>query len=192
MARELSLITGDVRELKPEDYGPRMLALTEKQRRFVLAMLSNPGGSNAAWAREAGYEADDAGLRRQGWENRHKEEVLAALKEMSDRMVRSNVGVALAAMDAILADPFHKNHFDAVKFHLAYSGIAPETVSRVVHELDLKSKDRSELLDEIRVITEKLSAKGLDIPRLLDHPVTDAEFAPVEDATAALDRDWSV
>ena len=45
------------------EFGPAMSALTEKQRRFVLAMLADPFSNGAAWAKTAGYSVASNGHR---------------------------------------------------------------------------------------------------------------------------------
>jgi hypothetical protein len=37
------------------EHGPAMRALTDKQRKFVMAALADPEGNPVAWARLAGY-----------------------------------------------------------------------------------------------------------------------------------------
>lgn len=77
------------------EFGPKMLALTEMQRRFVLAMASDPLGSRTRWARQAGYSDVKDGARVRAFEVFHNEAVQEAILEYS-RGLLNTVGPILA------------------------------------------------------------------------------------------------
>ena len=73
----------------PKSFGPRMRALTEKQRAFVLALLEIPIGKNGKGnhteaARMAGYSGESVqSLRVQAYRLAHDENIQAAIKEVA-------------------------------------------------------------------------------------------------------------
>lgn len=87
------------------EYGPAMSALTEKQRRFVLALLNIPGCSHAKAAREAGYSDSSDGAKVRGHEAAHNPAVQMALREEAGKRLNSmSVIAANVMMDIMLAD----------------------------------------------------------------------------------------
>lgn len=87
------------------EYGPAMSALTEKQQRFVLAILTIPGCSHSRAAREAGYSSEKGGDRVRGHECAHNPAVQMALREEAGKRLNSmSVIAANVMMDIMLAD----------------------------------------------------------------------------------------
>jgi phage terminase small subunit len=87
------------------EYGPAMSALTEKQRRFVIAMLTIPGCSHSRAAREAGYSDVAEGAKVRGHMAAHNPNVQAAMREEAGKRLNSlSVVAANVMMDIMLAD----------------------------------------------------------------------------------------
>lgn len=87
------------------DYGPAMAALTEKQRGFVLAMLTIPGCSHAQAAREAGYSDTADGAKSRGYYCAHNPAVQAAIREEAGKRLNSLSLVAANVMMEVMLDP---------------------------------------------------------------------------------------
>lgn len=108
------------------EYGPAMQALTEKQRAFVIAMLTIPGCSHARAAREAGYSDVKEGSKVRGHECAHNPSVQAALREEAGKRLNSlSVVAANVMMDIMLdedGDP--KNKLKAATAVLDRTGFA--------------------------------------------------------------------
>lgn len=87
------------------EYGPAMAALTERQRGFVIAMLTIPGCSHSRAAREAGYSDVAEGAKVRGHECAHNPNVQAALREEAGKRLNSlSVVAANVMMDIMLSD----------------------------------------------------------------------------------------
>ncbi len=87
------------------EYGPAMLALTEKQRGFVLAMLTIPGCSHSRAAREAGYSDVKGADRVSGHLCAHNPNVQAAMREEAGKRLNSlSVVAANVMMDIMLSE----------------------------------------------------------------------------------------
>lgn len=86
-------------------YGPAMLALSERQRLFVLALLLQSGPrNNAAAAREAGYSDHLEAAKVAGFHLVRNEKVVAALQEETRRRMDGSALVASNVLIAIMED----------------------------------------------------------------------------------------
>jgi hypothetical protein len=113
-------MTGEARR-----YGPKMAALTEKQRNFVIAMIDHRFATGAALAQLAGYAGNDAALRVKGCQSRQDHRILdACAEEMESRMPGCGA-MSMAALKKIVEDPLHKDHFKAVVALADRSGYSP-------------------------------------------------------------------
>lgn len=125
-------------ELESLELGPKMQALTEMQRLFVLNYVSARGNATGA-ARASGYGKDsptkeqaDEACRQAGHRMIHDPKILGAMKEDAER--RLNAGVAMAAEELVslaTASPDEKVRIKAALGVLALGGISP--ISRVEH-----------------------------------------------------------
>lgn len=170
-----------------EEYGPAMQALNERQRKFVLAMLTIPGCSHARAAREAGYSDVKEGAKVRGHYAAHNPRVQEAIREEARRRLDGlSVIAANVMMDAML-DPKVPTK-DKLK---AASAVLDRTGFAAVQKFEVHKTDNSgkAIMDRIRALSEKL---GVDTGRLLtarasngtekiNMPVVDAEFSEVKD-----------
>lgn len=96
------------------DWGPAMSELTDLQRRYVLAMLTDPLGNPSRWARDAGYDDRNDGAKVQGHYLSHNPKIQAAATEVA----RTHLGtfgpaLGIGVMMMIARNPDHKDQLKA-------------------------------------------------------------------------------
>ena len=148
-----------------------MAALTEKQRRYVLAMLSDPLGMQSDWARAAGYDTKDpVALRVTAHRTAHNEGVKEAAREEARRHL-DTIGpvLGIGVMFQIAKDPKHKRQLDAAIALANRAGFH----ERTEHKVTVEHVDDQRLL----VIAEKLAAElGTSAAKLIGNsPVIEGE-----------------
>ena len=160
------------------DYGPAMAQLTDLQRKFVLAMMSDPFGTATDWARLAGYSDIANGCKVAGHHAVHDPKIETAVYEMT-RALLHTVGpaVATATLLRVAADPKHKHHLRAAELIANRVGFHEVSEVRVEHTHVSASAARERI--------SQLAAKhGLDPQKLLGsnagaEPIA-AQDAPIE------------
>ena len=140
-----------------------MEALTEHQRRFVLAMHSEPLGNGAMWARMAGYSDTAEGCKVVGFRLKNRPEIKAAIQEVAKAQIDS-VGpmLGVAVMIKIARDSSHPKQLAAAVALANRSGFH-ETTEHVMH---VQHTDRTGAA-MIERITELAGELGLDAAKLL-------------------------
>jgi phage terminase small subunit len=105
---------------EPEHWGPAMAALSPRQRAYVLAlMVEKPGhGALTAAARAAGYGNREGtttpktmAVIAQRLQNNDK--VIAAIAEMTKKIIRSEALASIETVREIRDDPLHKDRLKA-------------------------------------------------------------------------------
>ncbi len=148
-----------------DQYGPAMLELTEKQRKFVLAMAADPLGNATKWARTAGYSQESQGsIRVAGCKVLHDEKVQAAAREVAAAHLNL-FGPILASTGLlrIAKNPKHKDHTRALEMIANRVGLHETTEHRVTVDDKRPSTDAA----RIARITELAGELGVDIAKLL-------------------------
>ena len=164
--------------------GPAMQALNDRERAYVVALVT-AGGSEVQAALAAGYGEDSPthddrmnAANQAAWRLRRKPTILAAMKEEAEKRLHAGVVLASEALIAMVKDPLNKHHFKAVDRLLAHSGLIIATR----HEVDVKHtvvpQTDEELLARIKVLSQRI---GVDPATLLPAPI-DAEFTVVDTA----------
>lgn len=82
-----------------------MSALTERQRKFVLALIEVPGCSHAKAARLAGYSDVKEGAKVRGHYAAHNPAVQEAIREEAGKRLSSLSVVAASVMMDVMLDP---------------------------------------------------------------------------------------
>lgn len=160
------------------EYGPAMAALSEKQRAFVVAMLTVPGCSHAKAARIAGYSDVKDGAKVRGHHAAHNPAVQAALREEAGKRLNSlSVVAANVMMDVMLdAKSPTKDKLKAASAVLDRTGFAAAqniNVNKTITDISGKA-----IMDRIRSLAQK---HGLDAAKLLGGPAPiEAEFSEVK------------
>jgi phage terminase small subunit len=141
--------------------GPAMLALTEKRRKFVLAMASDPFGSQTSWAKLAGYSDRSGGAKVRAWETYHDPQVQAAIQEVARQLLGSR-GPLLATegLLRIAGDRKHPQHVKALEMILNRTGMGEKQEIEVTH-VDLRG---DALVERLKALAARL---GLDAEKLL-------------------------
>jgi hypothetical protein len=142
-------------------HGPAMSALSERQRKFVLAMASDPYASAASWARAAGYSNANAACRTRAFELLRDPRVEAATFEVA-RAVMATVGPVLAThvLMRTAANPDHPMQVKAAELIANRTGFSEKQQIEVTHR-DLTGEA---LIARLRALAER---NGLDAEKLL-------------------------
>lgn len=120
--------------------GPAMAALTEKQRGFVFAMISDPLATPTEWARAAGY--DEGGSDRvAGHRLSRSAKIEAAANELA-RAHLSTFGPALGigVMMMVARNPDHKDQLKAAAMLANRTGFHETTEHVVVSKVERTPK----------------------------------------------------
>jgi hypothetical protein len=109
-----------------DDLGPKMQACDERERKFVLAYLTN-GGNGADAAAAAGYSTHLGANRVQAHHLLHRERILSALEEVGRKEFRSLLVPCLVAMRRLVANPDHPHHASTVGTLLSRLGFSEKS-----------------------------------------------------------------
>jgi|SRR5579859_2843374 len=171
-----------------DDFGPKMQALSERERTFVVAWFHT--GSREKATMLAGYaHSSDNVLRNAAWRVWHRPRVQEAIREFAaGSVLMGGVPSALHAILEIAQTPGHKDQAKAAAMILDRTGFHPMTESKstVVHEVSGSER--------MRKFIAAAKALGKDPKELLGQmsDVTDAEFEEInliqiEDGRAGLE-----
>lgn len=144
-------------------FGPKLLALHERERRFVWAYVLNSihdGRENGAKsARDAGYSDVKDGAKVRAHELLHREDVLDAIQEVSGRELRGLVVPALAGLSRLLARPDHPDHRKAIEMVLNRTGFSEKTTVEVRHTGSIELSHTDAALEALAYF------KSMQVPR---------------------------
>lgn len=163
------------------EYGPAMSVLTERQRRFVVALLDTPGCSHAQAARIAGYSDVAEGAKVRGHEAAHNPAVQEALREEARKRLNSLSVVAANVMMDVMLDPdaLPKDKLKAAAAVLDRTGFAA-TQNIEVNKTITRKIDASEAAAKIAEFRHKFPDQ---FAKLIGSPapaVVDGEFTEVK------------
>lgn len=161
------------------EFGPKMKALTDKQRAFVMALVEFPMMSRAEAARMAGYSDAAEGAKVVACRMAQDPRIVAALQEQAGKRLLSVSMKAAFRVEQMLESPDEKIALKAAMAILDRAGHAPQqniNINQTVTDQSGKA-----IMERIRSLASK---HGLDEKRLLGAPVAepvDAEFSEVKD-----------
>lgn len=167
---------------EPDNYGPAMRALTEKQRGFVNAMIDTGGGdgSHTECVRRAGYAATNESARAIGWQLSRHPGILAAIHEEAVSRVKSGAIMATSKLIEIATKDGHKDQFKAVIRLLDQGGLIVTTHHQVT--VNNPGDERAQI-ERIRVLGQALGMDAAGINKLIGvSNVTDVEFEIIQPA----------
>lgn len=153
-----------------------MLALTAKQRAFVLALTMSPDGNLTSAAAAAGYSGDRDALGVVGSRLKNHPGVQAAIHEEAERQLHGAKLVATKALVSIASNGKREgDQLKAAGMILDRVGMAAKTEHRVVVE---QRRTEDQLIQEV---TEMCRRMGLDPRKALGDAgvAIDAEFTEV-------------
>ncbi len=133
------------------DLGPAMLALSEQQRRFVIAYVGDSRDISRC-ALAAGYSTSSNGHRVAAHRMMRAPKIIAAIKEEADKRLNSAAYIAVSGLSDIAADPEHRDRQKACDSILDRTGYPRREVRAVVpdDEGEYRNKSTAELLEMIR------------------------------------------
>jgi hypothetical protein len=185
-----------VEEPAPEPdfaHGPAMMALSEKRRRFVLAMASDPFGTLASWGKAAGYSDVKGGAKIRAHEAMHDPKVQQAVLEVAKQTlgVRGPV-LAANALIEIVQDKKHPQHLKAVEMLLNRTGMAEKQLIEVTHHHQLSP---DEMLARVQFLQAKYNLPpSFDLmaaPKAIEWqpPEQESDDGAAEDGPVIEDKD---
>lgn len=144
-------------------FGPKMLALRERERRFVWAYLLNAmtdGKENGAQAaRDAGYSDVGEGCKVRAHGLLHRDDVLDAMQEVAGRELRGLALPAVLALSKLLAKPDHFDHRKSIEMVLNRTGMSERTAVDVNFSGQVTVNHTDAALDDLRRLLD------LGVPR---------------------------
>jgi hypothetical protein len=146
------------------DYGPKMRGLTEKQRGFVMAMVSAPGMPQWKYAEMAGYAGGVDTWKGTACLLLQRKDINDAINECAGMRLRSGALVAAEVLVRIASDETASAgaRMKASEALLDRVGLAPQQNIQVDHTHT--DRTGAALMDRIRELAAK---HGLDPERLL-------------------------
>lgn len=161
-----------------EELGPAMRAITPQQQGFIVALVTC-GASNATQAAMvAGYGGTDAATKVAAKYLMRNPRVLAALREESDKFIRSHALIGAKRIVEIALNPMHKDSYKASVELLNRADLIVRTEHKVVVE------DNRTTADVISAICDMAKRNNIDPKTLLGYDpmlVTDAQYTDVTD-----------
>ena len=138
-------------------HGPAMRALPNDQwRAFAIALATDSGkhGSQARAARVAGFAKNStpSNLAKLAWKIAHDDRMVAAVAEISRKVIRVGAPEAASALMNLIRNPKHREHGRAIAMVLER---ADPAVSRHSHEVlhRIENPD-DEALEELRALRQ--------------------------------------
>lgn len=170
-----------------EDFGPKMAALTPRQRDWVWKLVELGNAVDAA--RAVGYGANspttekrDTAARVAAFSLARNPKVQAAIREEAGNKLYTGALIGANRVMEIAADATNKDAFKAAKLLLEHSGF------QIIAQQDIRvTHDNSDNKALVARIVEMAGRMGLDPKKLLGQygVVVDAEFQMVEDKREA-------
>ncbi len=165
------------------EFGPKMRALTEKQRGFVMVLTEFPGTSRAEAARMAGYSDVGEGAKVRACEMMHDQKIIEALQEQAGKRLWAISMKAAWRLEQMLDSPDDAVALKATGMVLDRTGHAAAqniNINQTVTDHSGKA-----IQERIMRLAEK---HGLDANRLLggiSSPTIEGEFAEVKNGSDA-------
>lgn len=144
------------------ELGPKMLALTERERRFVWAFLENGGKDATAAARVAGYSdpgLHSAAIRVRGHEVRYRPRVIEAMREVAHRHFQGLFVRAVSVVEEVLENKRHPGRLTTAFSVLSRLGLGERSALDVNVGGEVTVNHTDEALEHLRML------RALDVPR---------------------------
>lgn len=170
----------------PYKLGPAMLALNERRREFVMALLEQGDMNYAKAYMAAGYTTEYSSAKSAASRLAHDPAVQAAIAEESRSRLQAGLLGSVSALVQIAEGGLsasNKDRLTAIRMIMDRGGLPVETISTQRHVVELDDKA---LIAKVKGLALEL---GLDATRLLGSAgVVDAEFTQVvKDTTEGLE-----
>lgn len=160
-----------------DEFGPAMQALTVKEQMFVCLLFAGLGSVTQA-AQDAGYQSiNRKALSVLAHRLLHRQDIGQAVIEESKRRTTFLMPKAQRALENLLDNPQHVDHFKAIKMTREESGLSAAV--RKIVDVNVNFNDMSQT-DKVRHIVAFAAKKGIDPKTLLGYDplveTVDAEF----------------
>lgn len=116
---------------KPTPYGPKMLAITQMQRKYVRELFARPGISHAGALRAAGYKNNDDACKALAYRWFHRPDVGEAIAEWAHTEYRNKLPLAVGVVDDEMRNPKSRNRVAVAHHLLDTTGVASGPVQQV-------------------------------------------------------------
>lgn len=137
-----------------------MRALTERRRRFVLAMAADPLAPHSDWARAAGYSDTGEGCKVRASIMLQDEKVKAAVREVAQATLgTAGPMMAVKALLDVVAMPAHDQRIKAAEAILNRIGMGEKQQIEITHR-DLTG---DALIERIRFLEAKYFGDGAKV-----------------------------
>lgn len=142
-------------------YGPAMSKLSEKQQRYVLAMLADPFGNPTRWARAAGYSDASDACKVKGHYLSHNPKIDAAADEVAKQYLGTMGPIlGVATVMRIARNPRHPKQLRAAEMLLNRVGLHEKTEHHV-------TVDHGNTGDVVQRIRDAAALLGVPVEQLL-------------------------
>ena len=162
------------------ELGPKMMALSEKQRRFVLELVADPLMSRAEAARLAGYSDSSEAAKVSAHRLMHDQRIIEAMHEQAGRRLWAISMKAAYRVDQMLDSEDPKIMLKAAVAVLDRTGFGAQqniNINQTVRDEGSKA-----ILKRIEALADRL---GVPVAGLLGSkpasPVVEGEFSEVSD-----------
>jgi phage terminase small subunit len=162
------------------ELGPKMLALTEKQQRFVLELVADPLMTAAEAARRAGYSDVSEAAKVTAHRLKHDQRIIDAMHEQAGKRLWAISMKAAHRVDQMLDSEDERIVLKAAVAVLDRTGFGAQqniNINQTVRDESSKG-----ILKRIEALADRL---GVPVAGLLGgpaaKPVVDAEFSEVGD-----------
>jgi phage terminase small subunit len=157
-----------------EQFGPAMQALTEKQRRYVIALFEAPKSHGALTfaAKRAGYGTPTSSrqsLSQMAHALNSDPKVQTAIAEVSQQYVTVLGPHAVRALKKVLDDPKHRDFGRAMGIVMdRVSPVQSTAVVKVEGKIELSAGEAAHVLERIEQLATKFMV-ALPAPKIIDH-----------------------
>jgi phage terminase small subunit len=161
------------------EFGPKMRALTDKQRAFVMALVEFPGISGKEAAIMAGYSDSSEAAKVTASKLRSDQRIVAAIQEQAGKRLWAISLKAAGRIEQLIDSPDDAVALKACAAVLDRTGLAAQQNINI--NQTVRDESGKAIMERIRALAAK---HGLDEGRLLGKPapaVVDAEFSEVKD-----------
>lgn len=171
--------------------GPAMLALTERQRKFVTILVEGGMNNHGRAAMEAGYPGGSdqyhSMARATGWRLTHSPRVQAAIKEELSRRMNVAAVIGQRIMEEIAEDPTKSANvrLKAAEGLLKFGGMTPVKETKQTKNINVTVEDRTKKAislmerlgftpDQQRAALTSVGAKVTDV-EFSEEPISSSE-----------------
>ena len=141
------------------ELGPKMLACSERERKFVWFYVTNMDENGAQAARDAGYSDVGEAAKVRAHYLLHRERVLAAIEEVGRKAFRGQLIPAIRANSRMLQNEKHPDHAKTVQSTLSRLGLVERSGIDVNVSGDLTVNHTDQALNDLRALL------ALQVPR---------------------------